>query len=111
MSYRARFDIDLTNLPQIFSTSFGNTTVSLGINYNSLGDFYTVDLYDNQGNGVIMGEKLIYGKRLWRNYVDPRIPSIDLVPLDESGVTKACNKETFGKTVFLYIDTVVEENG
>ena len=111
MSYRSKFDIDLTNIPQVFSTSVGNSTVSLGINYNALGDFYTVDLYDNQGNQVIMGEKLIYGKRLWSTYVDPRIPSIDLVPLVESGVTKACNKETFGKTVFLYIDTVVEDNG
>ena len=111
MSYRSKFDIDLTNIPQVFSTTFGNLTVSLGINYNALGDFYTVDLYDNQGNAVIMGEKLIYGKRLWRNYVDPRIPSIDLVPLDESGVTKICNKQTFGKTVFLCVDTVVEESG
>ncbi|WP_289760348.1 phage baseplate plug family protein [Lactobacillus taiwanensis] len=111
MSYRSKFDIDLTNIPQVFSTTFGNLTVSLGINYNALGDFYTVDLYDNQGNQVIMGEKLVYGKRLWNNYVDRRIPSIDLIPLDESGVSKVCNKETFGKTVFLYIDTVVEGNG
>lgn len=111
MSYRSKFDIDLTNIPQVFSTSFGNSTVSLGINYNALGDFYTVDLYDNQGNQVIMGEKLIYGKRLWSTYVDPRIPSIDLVPLDESEVNKVCNKSTFGKTVFLYIDTVVKDNG
>lgn len=111
MSYRSKFDIDLTNIPQVFSTTFGNLTVSLGINYNALGDFYTVDLYDNQGNQVIMGEKLVYGKRLWSNYVDPRIPSIDLIPLDESGVSKICSKETFGKTVFLYIDTMVENNG
>lgn len=111
MSYRSKFDIDLTNIPQVFSTTFGNFTVSLGINYNALGDFYTADLYDNQGNQVIMGEKLVYGKRLWNNYVDPRIPLIDLIPLDESGISKVCNKETFGKTVFLYIDTVVEGNG
>ena len=111
MSYISKFDIDLTNIPQVFSTTFGNLTVSLGINYNALGDFYTVDLYDNQGNQVIMGEKLVYGKRLWSNYVDPRIPSIDLIPLDESGVSKICSKETFGKTVFLYIDTMVEDNG
>lgn len=111
MSYRSKFDIDLTNIPQVFSTTFGNFTVSLGINYNALGDFYTADLYDNQGNQVIMGEKLVYGKRLWSNYVDPRIPLIDLIPLDESGISKVCNKETFGKTVFLYIDTVVEGNG
>lgn len=111
MSYRGKFDIDTTNIPQIFSTTFGNTTVSIGINYNEFGDFYTVDLYDNQGNPVVMGEKLIYGKRLWRNYVDARIPSVDLVALDESGNENICNKATFGKTVFLYIDTVVEDNG
>lgn len=111
MSYRSKFDINLNNIPQIFSTSFGNLTVSLGINYNALGDFYTIDLYDNQGNQVIMGEKLTYGKRLWSNYVDPRIPSVDLVPLDESGINKVCNASTFGKTVFMYIDTVVEDNG
>lgn len=63
MSYRSKFDIDLTNIPQVFSTTFGNLTVSLGINYNALGDFYTVDLYDNQGNQVIMGEKLVDGMR------------------------------------------------
>ena len=36
---------------------------------------------------------------------------VDLVPLDESGKSNICNKETFGKTVFLFIDTVVEDNG
>ena len=47
MSYRSKFDIDLTNIPQVFSTSFGNSTVSLGINYNALGDFYCVFLYNS----------------------------------------------------------------
>ncbi|MCD7132950.1 phage baseplate plug protein [Limosilactobacillus balticus] len=111
MSYRSKFEIDVDNVPQVFSTSFGNSTVSIGINYNEAGDFYTVDLFDVQNNPIVTGEKLIYGKRLWRNYVDERIPAVDLVPLDESGKSNICNRETFGKTVFLFIDTVVEDNG
>ncbi len=111
MSYRSKFDIDVSKIPQMFSTDFGHTSVSIGINYNEAGDFYTADLYDVQNNPIITGEKLIYGKRLWENYVDDRIPMVDLVPLDESGKSNICNKETFGKTVFLFIDTVVEDNG
>ena len=104
MSYRSKFDIDVSKIPQMFSTDFGNTSVSIGINYNEAGD-------DVQNNPIITGEKLIYGKRLWESYVDDRIPMVDLVPLDESGKSNICNKETFGKTVFLFIDTVVEDNG
>lgn len=111
MSYRSKFDIDVSTVPQVFSTNFGNTSVSIGINYNETGDFYTVDLYDIQNNPIITGEKLIYGRRLWRNYSDDRIPSVDLVPLDESGKSNVCNRKNFGKTVFLFIDTVVEDNG
>lgn len=111
MAYRSKFDIDVSKMPQVFSTNFGNAAVSIGINYNEVGDFYTADLYDIQNNPIVTGEKLIYGKPLWKNYSDDRIPSVDLVPLDESGKSKYCNKETFGKTVFLFIDTVVEDNG
>ena len=110
MSYRSKFDIDTSIMPQIFSTTFGNQEYSIGVNYNEMGDFYTIDLYDAQGNQLIMGEKLIYGKRLWEKSVDDRLPAIDLVALDESGYEKVCNKATFGKTVFLYIDTVVQED-
>ena len=111
MAYRSKFDIDVNSIPQVFSTSFGNNAVSIGINYNETGDFYTADLFDVQNKPIITGEKLIYGKRLWRNYADDRIPSIDLIPLDESGKSNICNKETFGKTVFLFVDTVVNDHG
>ena len=111
MAYRSKFEIDVDNIPQVFSTNFGNEEVNIGINYNTTGDFYTVDLFDMQNNPIVTGEKLIYGKRLWRNYVDNRIPAVDLVPLDESGKSNICNRETFGKTVFLFIDTVVTDHG
>lgn len=108
MSKRYRYDLNLENLPMMFDTDFGNYNCTMQINYNDVGDFYTVDLFDVNNNPVILGEKLVYGKRLWSNYTNPDLPIVDLVPLDESGRTTVCNKETFGKTVFLYIDTVVD---
>lgn len=108
MSKRYRYDLNLENLPMMFNTDFGNYNCTMQINYNDVGDFYTVDLFDVNNNPVILGEKLVYGKRLWSNYTNPDLPIVDLVPLDESGRTTVCNKETFGKTVFLYIDTVVD---
>lgn len=108
MSKRYRYDLNLENLPMMFDTDFGNYNCTMQINYNDVGDFYTVDLFDVNNNPVILGEKLVYGKRLWSGYTNPDLPIVDLVPLDESGRTTVCNKETFGKTVFLYIDTVVD---
>lgn len=108
MSKRYRYDLNLENLPMMFDTDFGNYNCTMQINYNDVGDFYTVDLFDVNDNPVILGEKLVYGKRLWSDYTNPDLPIVDLVPLDESGRTTVCNKETFGKTVFLYIDTVVD---
>ena len=108
MSKRYRYDLNLENLPMMLDTDFGNYNCTMQINYNDVGDFYTVDLFDVNNNPVILGEKLVYGKRLWSDYTNPDLPIVDLVPLDESGRTTVCNKETFGKTVFLYIDTVVD---
>ncbi|HLR60003.1 hypothetical protein K7E17_00710 [Ligilactobacillus salivarius] len=108
MSKRYRYDLNLENLPMMFDTDFGNYNCTMQVNYNDVGDFYTVDLFDVNNNPVILGEKLVYGKRLWSDYTNPDLPIVDLVPLDESGRTTVCNKETFGKTVFLYIDTVVD---
>lgn len=111
MAYRAMFEIDPSAVPLTFEAEFGNDVVIIGINYNELGDFYSADLFDDQGEPIILGEKLIYGKPLWRRYAGSKLPAVDLLPLDESGRTKVCNKETFGQTVFLYIDTVEDEDG
>ncbi|MBM6763629.1 phage baseplate plug family protein [Ligilactobacillus agilis] len=108
MAKRYKYDLNLDTLPMMFETNFANYDCSIQINYNEVGDFFTADLYDANGNPIILGEKLVYGKRLWADFVDSRLPAVDLVPLDESGRTTVCNKETFGQTVFLYIDTVVD---
>lgn len=110
MSLRPKFELDYDQVPFVFESMFGTQDVFIGINYNELGDFYTVDLYDANFDPVIMGEKLVYGKRLWRRSVDPAVPLIDLVPLDESGKETTVTKTNFGTTVFLFQDTLIEDD-
>ncbi|KRO15905.1 phage baseplate plug family protein [Lacticaseibacillus saniviri] len=107
MSVRGRFELDYDQLPIIFEAQFGNQNVYIGLNYNESGQFFTADLYDSDFQPVVMGERLVYGKRLWRRLVDPEVPKIDLVPLDEANKETAITKDNFGKTVFLYQDTLI----
>lgn len=109
MAIRAKYDIDYSSMPMVFETTFGNMDVYIGLNYNELGDFFTIDLMDSSYDPIIMGEQLVYGKRAWRQSSDPRVPIIDLVPLDESGRENKITRVNFGSTVFLYLDSPVSE--
>lgn len=111
MAYRDTFDLDYTQIPLVFESMFGTDDVFIGLNYNEDGGFFTVDLSDANYDPIILGEKLVYGKRLWRQSVDPRVPMIDLVPLDESGKETAITKDNFGTTVLLYVDTLINADG
>lgn len=106
MSSRGKYEIDFTDCPLEFEASFGNQSVYIGINYNEIGDFYTVDLYDVQHKPIILGEKLVYGKNFWRRYVDPRVPLADILPLDESDQEHTVARSNLGVTVFLYEDSI-----
>ncbi|WP_155286039.1 phage baseplate plug family protein [Lacticaseibacillus zhaodongensis] len=105
MSSRGKFDLDFSECPFEFEATFGTDSFYIGINYNELGDFYTADLYDVSHNPMLLGEKLVYGKCLWRRMVDERFPMVDILPLDESGQTHEVTKATLGTTVFLYQDS------
>ncbi|WP_025021002.1 phage baseplate plug family protein, partial [Ligilactobacillus equi] len=96
MSNRRKYELDISQVPLKFETTFGNETFTIQLNYNSVGDFYTADLYNANNEPLILGEKLVYGKRLWSGYVMFELPAVDLIPLDESGLTNVCNKATFG---------------
>lgn len=97
-----KYELNIDELPMSFDVTFGSLTYTMQLNYNAVGDYYTVDLYDSDYHPIVLGEKLIYGKRLWSRYTSDKIPAVDLTPLDLSGRTHTCNRGTFGKTVFLY---------
>ena len=60
-------DIEKNSIPYTFEIVLAGETFQFTVNYNSFGDFFTVDLYKNN-ELVRMGEKIVYGLPLFENY-------------------------------------------
>lgn len=106
MTLRDYIPVGKEDLPVYFEYDFGDTTYNLGFNYNITHDFFTVDIYDDAFNPIVLGEKLIYGKQLWAGIVNAELPSETLIPFDESGQETEITYDNFGETVFLFIDDI-----
>lgn len=109
MSKRAYIEIDKNDLPEIFEIELAGQNVYLKFDFNNVGQFYTVDLFDNSMEPIVIGEKLSYGRRLWNGINNPNIPNIDVMPFDESMKEKTITPENLGVTVFLYLMTLEED--
>ncbi|WP_436704229.1 phage baseplate plug family protein [Lactiplantibacillus plantarum] len=109
MAQRDYIPVDVDDLPELFELDIDDVTYVFGINYNEIGGFYTVDLYDEDENPIVLGEKMVLNHRLWANLVDRRLPMRDIVPMDESGKATDVNPKTLGQTVFLYLDDLNPE--
>ncbi|MFC6202570.1 phage baseplate plug protein [Lactiplantibacillus nangangensis] len=109
MAQRDYIPVDVDDLPEQFELDIDDVTYVFGMNYNEVGGFYTVDLYDEDENPIVLGEKMVLNHRLWANLVDRRLPMRDIVPMDESGKASDVNPDTLGKTVFLYLDDLNPE--
>lgn len=103
MDERDYIDVDVANLPEEFEIELAGDNVYLRFDYNEQGEFYTVDIFDNNHDDVVIGEKVVYGQRLWNVFSKPELPQIDIVPLDISGKDNTVTADNFGVTVFLYI--------
>lgn len=96
--------IDTARVPYSFSVKLTDKTYSFTVKYNEVGGFFTIDLIDLNGNVLVFGEIVRYGRQLFNVVEDERFPIPVIIPLcitgdDISEVTK----ENFGKEVKLYI--------
>ena len=76
------------SLPEKFELPLGNTSYIFEVSYNETEKFFTIDLYDLEHTPIVIGERMVINERLWQDIVDSRLPSADLVPMDESGASK-----------------------
>ncbi|EAD3347504.1 TPA: hypothetical protein H9347_002788 [Listeria monocytogenes] len=110
MAIRNYIPIELDNIPEIFEFDFDDDrSFLLGINYADSQDLFSVDLYNIEGEPIVLGERLVLNERLWADIIDDRLPSVDLVPMDESGKENKITKDNFMKTIFLYFDDLAPE--
>lgn len=106
-------DIDKDAIPYRFDITLGNSVYLMDVRYNRLADLFTIDLYTQDEDVITYGEPIIYGKPLFSDMADSRLPISELIALDVSGVETQVSWENLGKTVFLYdfaeTDTPPEE--
>lgn len=91
-------------LPEEFEIELGEERFIMIFNYNETYDFFTVDLYTEDRESVVAGEKLVIGQTLWWDIVDSRLPAPSLVPVDQSENQERITFENFMVTTFLMVD-------
>lgn len=110
MLKRDFIELDIEEVPVEFEIDIEDDTFIMSLNYNETYDFYTVDLYDGEGEVIVLGEKLVLNIPLFESLIDERLPAPTIVPYDESGEATCIMKENFYKTVFLTFDNGGEDD-
>ncbi|MEO4053369.1 hypothetical protein [Solibacillus sp. CAU 1738] len=89
-------------IPYSFEMELAGDVFEFEVNYNESHDFFTVDLFKN-GLALVIGEKIILNRALFRNSVDIDLPKTKIIPKDRSGEVSRITYDNFNETVFLYI--------
>lgn len=111
MAIRNYVPVEVEDLPATYLYSLDGSTYQFTFDYNDEGDFFTIDLADEQGNVLLTGEKLVLNQALFSSLpYNDAFPVTPLVPMDESGQATYCGIDNFMETVFLYEDTIDSEN-
>ena len=93
-------------IPYNFSIDLYSTTFIFEIRYNAECDFFTIGLFDRDGN-LLCYEPITYGAELFKpQYQAGVYPAMRIVPQDDSGQNSVVTWENFNETVFLTIDNV-----
>ncbi|MBQ8135220.1 MAG: hypothetical protein IJ711_00230 [Lachnospiraceae bacterium] len=97
-------DIDASKVPYQFSVKLVDKTYTFAVKYNDEGKFFTIDLYDSEGEPLAFGEPVRYGRALFNVVEDERFPIPVIIPtcITDDGISEV-TAENFGKEVKLYV--------
>ena len=95
-------DIEKEAIPYTFETVLRDETFQFTVNYNSYGDFFTVDIYKNSVP-LRFGEKVVYGQPLFINHRYIGAPRLFIIPYDTTENAKRVSYENMSEDVFLYV--------
>lgn len=94
--------INKYKIPYSFEIVLEGSTYQFDVNYNSYGDFFTLDLFKDHVL-VRSGEKIVYGVPLFDNLQYLEVPFTVLLPYDTTGEAKRITYENMNEDVFLYV--------
>ena len=97
-------------IPYSFNILLADELFTLTINHNEKHDLFTVAL-EKDGEMICEGEPIIYGCPLFKDiYESGKFPSLDIIPLDESGEQNTVTFKNMNETVFLTVDNMGGED-
>ena len=78
-------DIDVSKVPYSFSIKLTDKTYTFTVKYNEVGKFFTIDLLDLNGDVLVFGEIIRYGRALFNVVEDARFPLPVIIPVCITG--------------------------
>ena len=90
------------DIPYSANMRIKDTTYTLTFNYNSQGDFFTVDLAKDE-DVLAVGEKVIYGRAMFSSFLDARFPAWPIIPFDMADSVDRVGWRELGSDVFLFV--------
>lgn len=95
-------NIEKALIPYRFEIELGAEIFELEIQYNEIGEYFTIDLIKD-GEVLVYGEKIVYGEPLFSEVYDVRFPAPTIIPIDESGKETRVGYDNLNVTVFLVV--------
>jgi len=98
-------NIDVSKVPILIPlVKLTDKTYTFTVKYNEIGKFFTVDLLDLNGDVLVFGEVIRYGRALFNVVEDERFPLPVIIPVCITGEEiSEVTPENFGKEVKLYL--------
>ena len=97
-------EVDVSKVPYSFTVKLLDKTYTFTLKYNAEGKFFTIDLFDVNGNVLAFGEIVRYGRALFNVVDDERFPIPVIIPhCITSDEISEVTWENFGRDVKLYL--------
>lgn len=97
-------EIDTSKVPCTFSVKLTDKTYTFTVKYNEAGSFFTVDLATSDGEPLVYGDIVRYGRPLFGSVEDERFPLPVIIPQCLTGEDiDTVTFDNFGKQVKLYL--------
>ena len=95
-------NIDKNQIPYEFEIVLDDATFQFELNYNSVGDFFTVSLKKDHIK-IIDNYKVVYNVELFENLKYLGVPRVIIKPFDTTGDSNNISYENLNEDVFLYV--------
>lgn len=99
---------DLADFKQ--SVRIDNVLYTLRARWNTSREYWTLDIFDQLGEAILLGQKIVLNTEIIRRYNDPRLPAGFIFPIDitnmnevmaDGEVIARIGRDDIGTNVFL----------